>query len=222
MNMGDWAKKEVEIACKRERSGNETSKKEWDYGCACYESALKAFESLLEDEHSGFSIRFTQNILNRLIDGKVLTPIEDIPDIWNKPDDYGEGHKTYQCKRMSSLFKDVYDDGTVKYSDVGRYVGIPIENPECCYTNGKIHEIVDEYFPITMPYYPESKKYKIYTDDFLYNEDGGDFDCEAFYYMITPDGEKIELNRFYYYPDNDTIMKITKEQYENMKTKRKK
>lgn len=222
MNMGDWAKKEVEIACKRERSGNKTPKGEWDYGCACYESALKAFESLLEDEHSGFSIKFTQNILNRLIDGKVLTPIEDTPDIWNKPDDYGEGHKTYQCKRMSSLFKDVYDDGTVKYSDVGRYVGIPIENPECCYTNGKIHEIVDEYFPITMPYYPESKKYKIYTDDFLYNEDGGDFDCEAFYYMITPDGEKIELNRFYYYPDNDTIMKITKEQYENMKAKRKK
>ena len=40
--------------------------------------------------------------------------------------------------------------------------------------------------------------------------------------MITPSGEKINLNRFYYYPDDDTMMKITKEQYEEMKAKRKK
>lgn len=45
----------------------ETQKKdEFDYGCACYESALKAFESLLEDGHSGFSIKITQSILDRL------------------------------------------------------------------------------------------------------------------------------------------------------------
>lgn len=222
MNMKNWAEKEVEIACKRERSGNETSEEEWDYGCACYESALKAFESLLEDGHSGFSIGLTQNILNRLIDGKVLTPIEDTPDIWNEPDDYREGYKIYQCKRMSSLFKDVYDDGTIKYTDVDRYVGIPIENPRCCYTNGRIRDIVNELFPITIPYYPESKRYEIYTDNFLYDEDNGDFDCEAFYYMITPSGERIELNRFYYYPGENITMKITKEQYEEMKTKRKK
>ena len=63
--MGDileWAKKEVEIACKRENPNRK--KGEFDYGCACYESALKAFESLTEDNHSGYSIGITKNILN--------------------------------------------------------------------------------------------------------------------------------------------------------------
>ena len=36
----------------------------------------------MRDGHSGFSIQITKSILNRLIDGKCLTPIEDTPDIW--------------------------------------------------------------------------------------------------------------------------------------------
>lgn len=54
-NMLDWAKREVEIACKKENPNRKEG--EFDYGCACYESALKAFESLCDDGHSGFSIK---------------------------------------------------------------------------------------------------------------------------------------------------------------------
>lgn len=50
MNMLDWAKREVELACKRENSDRKPG--EWDYGCACYDSALKALRSLLEDDHT--------------------------------------------------------------------------------------------------------------------------------------------------------------------------
>ena len=104
MSMMEWAKREVEIASKRERGDKPES--EWDYGCACYDSALKAFESLCGDGHSGFSIGITKGILNRLIEGKPLTPIEDTEDVWNVCS-RGEngGVATYQCKRMSSLFK---------------------------------------------------------------------------------------------------------------------
>ena len=42
MSMMEWAKREVEIASKRERGDKPEG--EWDYGCACYDSALKAFE----------------------------------------------------------------------------------------------------------------------------------------------------------------------------------
>ena len=42
MNMLEWAKNEIEIACKRERGDKDPN--EWDYGAACYESAFKAFE----------------------------------------------------------------------------------------------------------------------------------------------------------------------------------
>lgn len=75
MSMMEWAKREVEIASKRERGDKPES--EWDYGCACYDSALKAFESLCGDGHSGFSIGITKGILNRLIERKPFTPIED-------------------------------------------------------------------------------------------------------------------------------------------------
>lgn len=48
MNMTDWAKREVEIACKRENPSRKEG--EFDYGCACYESALKAFNCLMESK----------------------------------------------------------------------------------------------------------------------------------------------------------------------------
>lgn len=80
MSMLEWAKNEVAIASKRERGDKPEG--EWDYGCACYDSAMRAFESLLGDGHSGMSIGFTKNILNRLIDGKPLTPIEDTEEVW--------------------------------------------------------------------------------------------------------------------------------------------
>lgn len=94
--MTDWAKREIEIACIRERGDKNAD--EWDYGCACYESAYKAFQSLVEDEHSRMNIRLTQNILNRLIEGKPLTPIEDMLDAWGRESSYN-GKTSYQCKQ---------------------------------------------------------------------------------------------------------------------------
>ena len=41
MKLNDWAKEEVKYACERERKNSGTPDGEWDYGCACYESALK-------------------------------------------------------------------------------------------------------------------------------------------------------------------------------------
>ena len=80
MSMSDWAKKEVELA--KIIEAKDLKEGEFDYGGACYDSALKAFKSLAEDGHSGMSIKLTQQILNRLIDGKPLLPIEDREDIW--------------------------------------------------------------------------------------------------------------------------------------------
>lgn len=54
----------------------------FNYGAMCYASALRAFESLVKDGRSGMSIGFTKQILNRLIDGEPLTPIEDTEDTW--------------------------------------------------------------------------------------------------------------------------------------------
>lgn len=42
-----------------------------------------------------------------MITGKPLTPIEDTEDVWNEVHGRKDASKHYQCKRMSSLFKDV-------------------------------------------------------------------------------------------------------------------
>ncbi len=143
MNMREWAKKEIELL----KEANKPDKEDiFDYVGGCCDSALKAFESLLDDGHSGMSIQITKSILDQLIEGKALTPIEDVPEVWNDIGTFGSeeersGRKRYQCKRMSSLFKIVYSDGTVSYSDCDRERGVDINNPSMTYSSGAISKI---------------------------------------------------------------------------------
>ena len=212
MGMKEWAEREVQIACKRENPDRKEG--EWDYGCACYDSALKAFNSLMEDGHSGMSIGFTKQILNRLIDGKPLTPIEDTEDVWNDITDRHEGYITYQCSRMSSLFKDVYDDGTVKYSDVDRVICVDFDNGST-YHSGFISHIVDEMYPITMPY-SANGKYKVYCRDFLYDSKNGDFDTIAIQYILTPECDVVEIHRYFKESDSGFVEIDNKEYLERL------
>ena len=210
MEMLEWAKNEVTIASKKERGDKPES--EWDYGVACYESAMKAFESLLEDGHSGMSIGFTKAILNRLIDGKPLTAIEDTPDVWDYSHKNRDGNSNYQCKRMSSLFKKVTAAGTVSYSDVNRQYCIKASNPEYAYHNGFISKIYDEMYPITMPYMPNDKPDVIVCDELLTDRKNGDFDTIAILYIKRSDGEKVEVNR-YFKENEESFVEITWREY---------
>ena len=192
-NMELWAEEEIRIACERER-GN-TSENEWDYGGACYESALKAFRSLMEDGHSGFSIAITLDILNKLVKGQVLTPIEDTDDVWNKRvRAYEKDYITYQCKRMSSLFKDVYADGHIEYSDVNRFSCRTLDS-SAWWHNGYVSKIASEYFPVTMPYIPRT--YTVVCEEFLSDIQNGDFDTIGILYILDSAGERKEVNRYF-------------------------
>ena len=215
MNMTTWAEKEIELACAREKASS-TEECEWDYGCACYESALKAFKSLMEDGHSGYSICVTKSILWRLIDGKPLTPIEDTPDIWGIPD--VSGHRgevaNYQCTRMSSLFKYVYADGTVAYTDVNRVRCEDFHNPSNSWYNGNAARIIDEMFPITMPYMPTSKQYVVRVEEFLTDPKNGDFDTVGYLEVRTPDGDIVPISLFFKDAEHGTgVEEISLEEY---------
>lgn len=158
------------------------------------------------------SIGFTKHILNRLIDGKPLTPIEDTEDMWNMyyTDEKG---KHYQCKRMSSLFKDVSVDGTVKYSDVNRYYCTSKDNPNVSWHNGFVAKIYDEMFPLTMPYIPNNKADVIVCDEILTDRKNGDYDTMAILYIQRANGEKVEVNR--YFKEGDTsFVEISIEEYQ--------
>lgn len=210
----EWAKREIELACKRERGDKDPN--EWYYGVACYESAFKAYKSLMEDEHSGYSIGITMSILNRLVQCKPLTPIEDTPDIWHECGFTNTGYaKNLQCSRMGSFWKNIYPDGTVKYVDNDRVVAYCIDHPTVGWHTGMITHLIHEMFPITMPYYPESTPYKVYTYEGLTDHKNGDYDTIAVLYVIKPDGERVGINR--YFDVTSETREITKEEYQERK-----
>jgi len=199
MSMTEWAKREVEIACKREAPDRKAD--EWDYGCACYESALKAYLSLMEDDHSGASFGLTAGILKRLLEAKPLTPIEDVPEVWKDVTYKDDGGKDYQCSRMSSLFKHVSKDGTVRYSDVGRYYCKDIKS-EATYTCGLEARVLDEKYPITMPYYPPLGYYVFRCAEYLTDSKNGDFDTKRILDLKLPDGTVVAINRYFAESEN--------------------
>ena len=198
MSMSEWAERECRIACKKENPNYDFNSDEFDYGCSCYKSALKAYKSLMEDKHGGMSFGFTKNILIRLMEGQPLTPITD-EDFFDEngnllcmdmSSDYlkERGLKSdTQCPRMSHLFRKESLDGKVTYHDVDRSYFVDIEEPSNTYSTND--SFLDEMFPITMPYYPQGGKFVIYAQEFLTDEKNGDFDTRGLIYMITPSGE---------------------------------
>lgn len=194
MSMLEWAENEVKLACERENPNRKEG--EWDYGCACYESALKAYKSLMEDGHSGYSIGMTREILYRLLMNKPLTPIEDIDDNWTECTCIRDDRMSYQCKRMSSLFKDVYTDGRVEYHDVNRVYCVNDESG-VTYHNGFVSNIIHGMFPIKMPYNPPTNPFKVYCRDYLYDPTNGDFDTIAILRIETPVGGTIDSCRYF-------------------------
>lgn len=227
MSMYEWAERECRIACKKENPDFNFDSKDFDYGCSCYKSALKAYKSLCEDGHSGASFNFTRRILERLMEGQPLTPITDEDFFIECPEYHVMSNKwlaerglksEIQCPRMSSLFRRETLDGKVSYSDINRAYCINIEKPSETYSSAK-GRVVDELFPITMPYMPEKGKYKVYCQTFLTDKKNGDFDTQAILYVITPDGKRVDVNRYQTEKDGKMV-DITKEEYESLLEKR--
>lgn len=214
MNMIEWAENEIRIALAQ---GNENDDF-YEYSKACYESALKAYKSLCGDGHSGMSISIARNILNRLIKHQPLTPIEDTEDVWAEHFNMREDDriKVYQCKRMGCFWKDAFPDGTVRYQDNERAYGVNMNYPECTYHSGLITRIVNEMYPITMPYCPPNQPFKVYTEEFLFDARNGDFDTVYIHYIRTPEGDKVDVNRVFTESKNGW-KEITPEELDRLK-----
>ena len=224
MSMYEWAERECRIACKKENPDFNFDSKDFDYGCSCYKSALKAYKSLCKDGHSGASFNFTRRILERLMEGQPLTPITDEDfkgelSICSDKDLTSRGLKSeIQCPRMSSLFRKETIDGEVTYNDLDRAYCIDIEKPSDTFSSSA-DNIVDELFPIKMPYLPEKGKYKVYVQTFLTDKKNGDFDTRGVIYLITPDGKRIDINR-YYTKKNGEMVEISKDEYNELLKRR--
>jgi len=196
MSRLDWAKEEIKFYIDDMTKDNKEDG--WtDYIKCAAESALKAYESLLDDGHSGMSIDIAKHILNKLIDGKSLTPIQDIPEVWNsKVNSYDDSViELYQCKRNTAVFKHILKDGSVYYSDNNRIIFYDNNIP---WHSGPVCRYIEKLYPMTMPYIGEV--YKVYGETYFEDEEGNiEYDAPKFNVhhltkIVKPDGTEEEVD----------------------------
>ncbi len=220
----EWAESECRIACKGENPKFNFDGNEFDSRCESYKSALKAFKSLMEDEQKEMDFDLTKSILNRLLEGKPLTPITENDFVEGKghivSDDFLKrcGLKSFiQCTRLRSLYREETLGGEVRYRDAERSYFVDVDNPSRTYFTDC--QFFDEMFPITIPYMPAVEPYKIYERTFLTDEKNGEFDTRNVMYVITPSGERVDLNLYFTEVDGKW-KQITKDEYEELWSKR--
>lgn len=113
----------------------------------------------------------------------------------------------------------IYDDHTVTYSDVNRVQLINKESPDIPFRNGFGTRLIDKMYPITLPYFPADKKFKIIVEEFLTDEKNGDFDTVGYLQLILPNGEVVDLNG-YFKDGPDDMVRIEQAEYEERKANR--
>lgn len=221
--MQSWVEREVKIAIDREHAadkedcekrGKKYNPKDFSYGGAIYESALKAYKSLLKDGHSGMSWAFTTSVLTRMMQHKVLTPLRGTDDEWHESGMKDQdGTQKFQNVRQSSLFKHVHPDGTVTYNDIDRAVCVDAEDKGDVHHFGLCTSVVDEMFPITFPYSPDSKPFKVVDRIFDSKGKRGEFDTVGILRVECPDGTVKLVDRYYKEGEKEWIA-IGKDEFE--------
>jgi len=203
-----WAESEVEIA-KARLKGDGDENALLSEG---YDIALRAYKTIFEGEGEGLSgcgFSFVKGVLKDLLDEQPLTPIADIPEVWNlihETDEFCE----FQCRRRSTLFKKVYKkDNRVTYHDNGRVVCRGEYSPQhagftCQFYNGFISRLIEDKYPITMPYIP-TKPYVVKVSDFATNGAVGEFDTMFVKSVIHPNGRVETLNWYFKETSNGFI-----------------
>jgi len=214
-----WAENEVALLLDSRRSLNNDEADDWEnqYFEACCLSALKAYKVLFEDDHSGMSWNITANILKRLLEDKPLSPItgadfEDASDILDSPEwlhQMGLVSAT-PCTRMRGLYRYTYKNDVVEYKDINRTV-IYAEGSDVPWRNSYISNIVDELYPIKMPYAGE--KYIAYVKEDKSVSCREDYDCFIFKSLKHPDGTMETINRFFIDVGNGGWLEVSESAY---------
>lgn len=212
MSTDIWAKREVELA-KNEALKSGSDNCSAHYICECLNSALKAFNSLIEDGHSGASVEQTLMFLQRLVRRLPLTPIDE-DTTWVKSSVSESGTITYQCARMTSLFKDVDREGNITYSDVNRVVCVNKDDPHApVWYNGFVSRVVNSIYPIKFPYYTSSDPIIAYVSEHTTSVTE-DFDTMCIDSVKLYNGETVELKRFFKEdPNINSWVEIDEEEY---------
>lgn len=131
--------------------------------------------------------------------------IMDISDHWKILPEFGYDEKiTYQSVMNQALFKYIYLDGTIKYNDFNRCVCVDIASicteDVITYQMDVVDDIINDMYPITMPYEP-GETIKVYCEDFKVNKEMSTFDTFGVLYLLKTDSEGneefVNVSKFY-------------------------
>jgi hypothetical protein len=79
---------------------------------------------------------------------------------------------------------------------------------------GLAEQIVNEMFPIEMPYRPDyGDEYAVYTEVFSTTGEPGEFDTVGIFYIMTPDKKRVDVNRYYAEDDSGKMHPIKAGEY---------
>lgn len=178
---------EIELALNRK-----TKKGDWadNYCDEVLKDAGEVMKLIDSQGHSGMYYSLLVNYLERLLNEIPLSPLTDNNSEWSKWE-YTNGKKdNRQNLRRPSVFQ--YADGSIKDND--RVITYFAEDTIPCRT-GSDGRIIDKLFPISLPYMPERKPYKLYAHRELIEDINGNSykGVEVYDYIITPSGEKVEV-----------------------------
>ena len=212
MSTDIWAKREVELA-KNEALKSGSDNCSTHYICECLNSALKAFNSLRQDVHSGASMEQTLMFLQRLVHRLPLTPIDE-DTTWVESNVSESGIVTYQCARMTSLFKDVDREGNITYSDVHRVVCVNKDDLKApVWYNGFVSRVVNSIYPIKFPYYTSSDPIIAYVSEHTTSVTEN-FDTMCIDSVKLNNGETVEVKKFFKEDTNtNSWVEIDEEEY---------
>lgn len=183
-----WAKKEIKAFnadCKKSEKFSFLQKRN--------KTALKLFKVVCKATYGTFTVAPT---FNDLVEGVPLTPITDDNAEWKEVE-----NNKWQSQRYPSLFKTIKKDGSIVYTDKNR-------------KKWKLGDdrILDDLFPISLPYLPSSTK-KFYVEVETWECLDGKSTVCWIQYVITPEMKYIPINKYYYDVDGER-REITKEEFD--------
>lgn len=214
MGVFEWAKQEIKLSRETgwisEKTINPEVPNPYDVAFMTYLYAM--------NNSNGAYLETIGEILNRLLNGLPLSPIVDKTENWF-PEEIDEGdpyEAVYQSDRYSSLFKNVYPDGTIEYEDLNLFW--------CCdkddglngdhWFSRLVHDTLKDKYPITLPYYPDVEHYSVFVTQTL--------NTFAIWDVRKPNGETDTIERFFKYNEDDETadnlgwVEISRNEYEQL------
>lgn len=171
-------------------------------------AALAAIRTLQEyNLDEPYMIGCVLDVMERLANYQPLSPITE--DDFDDPRSDGID---FQCQRYSSLFKHVKPNGKATYTDVNRCICINVENEDETFYEGFVDKLVDKLFPITLPYYPDLKRFEARVSCWpIIKEDDTRWDILQIHSIKEPTGVVHKINRMWQIaPNGEYIELLTK------------